>query len=107
MGEKDGVTCIYINNENQYCRWGVVNPGLSDHGLIYTCRKKAKEDKEKCFKVIRCYRHLDEALFNADLAAQDWNPVYRCANVNEAVQIFYDIFMSVVDRHMPFKKTSL
>ena len=72
--------------------------------MVYTCRKAVKISKKKNTKIVRCYRHLDELLFRADLHRLDWNKVYSCNSTDEAVMCFYELFMSVVNHHMPLKK---
>ena len=79
---------LYVSNAQQYHHWGVLNPGLSDHCLIYTCRKKAKLCKEKEFRVIRCYSHFNPEMFTHELKNIDWSPVYAELEVDPAVDVF-------------------
>ena len=81
-----------------------MNPGLSDHSLIYVCRKKSKPCKEKKTVIIRCYRSLDPTLFCRDIGQIDWRFVTSSNDIDEAVQSFNFEFMRVVNMHMPFKK---
>ena len=62
---------IYVTNTNLYHREGVIDPGMSDHGLIFTCRKALKCNRQKKPVIIRNMRHFDADLFNADIAAKD------------------------------------
>ena len=95
---------IYVSNDNLYIHWGTLNLGLSDHALIYTCRKKAKVNKEKDFKVIRCYRNFVPELFAKDVEQIDWSPVYNEPHVDSAIEQFYTLFMFYIDLHMPLKR---
>ena len=95
---------IYCSNIVLYVHWGILDPGLSDHSLIYVCRKKARPCKEKKTVFIRCYRNFDPLLFSRDISLINWNTVKRSNNVNDMVHNFNFEFMKTVNEHMPFKK---
>ncbi len=95
---------IYTNNTDLYHRSGVVNPGLSDHALIFTCRKRVKVDKEKENIVIRCYKDFNQADYAMDICNHNWQPVLACMDVDEAVNSFHFEICTIINKHMPFKK---
>ncbi len=95
---------VYVNNSDQYHHWGVLNPGLSDHSMIYTNRKKPKQSKEKDFRIIQCYRHFNPDDFVEDLELTDWSPVFAEVDIEPAVDIFNKLFLTCVDKHMPLKR---
>ena len=95
---------IYCNNSNLYSHWGSIEPGLSDHQMVYVCRKKAKPNKEKKSIFIRCYRKLDPDAFNRDVAGINWEELKTCNDLDEAVSLFNFEFMKVVNLHMPYKR---
>ena len=94
---------LYVSNTQEYHHWGVLNPGLSDHSMIYTNHKKDKQSKEKDFCIIRCYRHFNPELFTCDLETTDWSPVLAELDSDLAVDAFNKVFLSCVDNHMPLK----
>ncbi len=97
---------IYCNNENLYHHRGCIEPSLSDHVLTFVCRKKNKMSKEKKTVFIHCYRHVDNNAVTWDIASTDWSEVYVAKDVNQAVNISSFLFMSIVNKHMPFIKKS-
>ena len=38
---------IYVNNKDLYLHRGTLEPGLSDHTLVFACRKRQRPDWEK------------------------------------------------------------
>ena len=54
---------IYCNNPGLYNHRGVLDPGLSDHCMIFVCRKRKRVSREKTSVRIRNYRHFDAHLF--------------------------------------------
>ena len=95
---------FYTNNLELYNRRGVIDPAISDHALIFACRKRATVNKEKVFRLIRNYRDFDPLLFCHDLTLTDWTAVYNAPDVNTATEIFQEVFLEVVNRHMPWKR---
>ena len=43
--------------------------------------------------------------FLTDLSNTSWQPVYECTDPNDAYKIFYDIYFSIVSKHVPNKKS--
>ncbi len=72
--------------------------------MIYTNRKKANQNKEKYFCIIRCYRQFNPEFFSADLETTDWSPVFAEVDIDPAVNVFNKLFLSCVDNHMPSKR---
>ena len=69
--------------------------------MVFTSQKAAKVSNEKLLKIVCCYRHFDQSLFREDLNKLDWNIVHSCNSVDDAVSCFYDMFMSIVNKHLP------
>ena len=95
---------IYISNSNLYHHWGVVDPGISDHCLVFTSRKykSVSKEKETCF--IQSYRNFDPLAVAQDVANIDWDDIYVASNLDKAVSIFNILFPQQVNKHMPLKK---
>ena len=98
---------IYVSNVDLYWHQGVVDPGLSDHALIYTMRKYKRISHEKETKYIRCYRNFDAVKFADDVGSTDWSAVYNATDINDAVSIFNFKMLSLIDKHLPWKKVRM
>ncbi len=95
---------IYVNNPDQYSHRGVLEPGLSDHSLIFTCRKRKKISKTKKTIFIRNYRKFSQDIFCSDIKSADWTPVFTSNNVDDAVTNFNFIFTNILNKNLPLKK---
>ena len=95
---------IYVNNPELYAHSGQLEPGLSDHVLIFTARKRAKLCKSKTTIIIRDYKHFSQINFLHSIQNEDWTDLFNSTDVNEAVSIFNFIFLKIVNEHMPFRK---
>ena len=95
---------IYVNNSDQYAHRGILETGLSDHSLVFACRKRAKICKEKKTIFIRDYRHFNQIDFLNSIATADWHDLYNCTDIDDAVSTFNFIFTSIVNCHLPFRK---
>ena len=95
---------IYTSNPALFHHNGVLDPGLSDHGLVFVTRKHVRTSKEKETLYIRDYRFFDEILFASEVASADWDDVYSAGTVDEAVASFNFIFISLVNCHLPWRK---
>jgi len=63
---------------------------------IDTCTK-VYELSEKSAKRIPCFRRANFVLINSLIACSDWSNLYLCTNINEAVNIFYNVLNEVFD----------
>ncbi len=77
---------------------------LSDHSMTFITRKYQSPSKEKETIFIRNYRIFDAALFEKDQEQVDWNCVINCHDVCEAVSCFNFEFLTVLNKHLPWKK---
>ena len=82
----------------------MVDPGISDHCLIYTSRKYRKVSKEKETIFICNYRHFDPIAFARDVANMNWAEIYAVKDVDEAVALFDFNFPQIINKHMPWKR---
>jgi len=62
---------------------------------------KVYELSEKLAKRIPCFRRKNFALINCLIACSDWSNLYLCTNINDAVNIFYNILNEVFDTCVP------
>ena len=85
----------YTSNPNLFHHWGVLDPGLSDHGLIFVTRKHARISKEKESIFVRDFRCFDELLFANEVAYANWDDVHQAGTVDDAISAFNFIFLSI------------
>ncbi len=95
---------ICSNREDLYCTFGVLDCGISDHSLVFTTRKKAKNKKDSEYVWARSYRKYDPISFEADIANIDWSAVLGCDHPDEALDHFYNAMFEVIDIHAPYKE---
>ena len=82
---------------------GVIQTSVSDHFMIFAVRKcKPVKRKHKCI-VYRNYKQLDENMFLDDLSKVPWNVIETVSDVNGALDLWYNLFNDVVDKHLPKK----
>ena len=72
-----------MNNSELHSHRGIVDPGLSDHCLVFACRKHRKISKAKKTIKIRIYRHFKTSSFQHDINNADWTPVTCCNNTDD------------------------
>ena len=95
---------ILTNNTDFYCGSGTFNPGLSDHLMVYTARKRPKYKYSSDYFTGRSYRNFDEGSFYEDIASIDWLILYQIDDVDAAADMLTNLLLNVIDRHAPFKK---
>ena len=104
IGSSTCIDHVYCNNSDLYSHRGTLDPGLSDHNLVFVCRKRKPENgRQKEMVWIRNYRHFDPDLFSHDISTTDWSPVFDSTDVNTAVECFNIIYGALLDKHMPWK----
>ena len=87
-----------------YHNRGVIDPGLSDHAMVFTTHKYQRQSREKETKCTRDYCHFNHASFNLDINKIDWSDLKNCSSVDETVAILNFEFLSDINRHMPMKR---
>ena len=92
---------IWTNNDELYPRAGNINPGASDHNLIFTARKKDKLPQEHVYIECRSYRNFSPALFQQDIDQIDWEPLMNLTDIDALVSEFHQHIIQVVDTHAP------
>ena len=84
---------IYTNSPDLYSHKGVLEPGLSDHSLIFVCHKRQKLGKGKKTIIIRNYHNFNANAFNNDIEQADWTEVFSSQTFDEMVSVFNFIIM--------------
>ena len=57
--------------------------------------------------ISRSYKNFNEQDFLQDLAQTDWNPVIDTGDVELSAELFEKIFLDIIDKHVPFKKSRI
>ena len=94
---------INVNRTEMYYKCGSLDLGISDHNLIYTARKKFKEESDTSFIWTRSYRKYNKELFSRDVNRTCWNFILDTRDINTAVKQFMQTITSIIDRYAPFK----
>jgi len=88
-----------------------ISHGLSQHDIIFgscACNKKCSANEER---LGRFYSSIDEDALFGDCCTSDWNPIFNTTDVNEKVEHFNSVIMSLLNHHAPLrpykKKSSL
>ena len=95
---------IITNNTDYYHVCDLVDPGLSDHSLVFTSRKRLKIKHTVSYFIRRSYRNFHEANFYSDVKSINWLPLYTCDNINNATEYFTKTLLDVINIHAPFKR---
>ncbi len=95
---------ILVNNTDFYCISGTIDPGLSDHKLVYVTRKRIKPKGDTSYFTGRSYRNFDEALFYHDVYNINWLPLYMITDLDTCTEYFTSMLLRVINTHAPYKK---
>ena len=95
---------ILCNTKEKISQSGVIPVGISDHFITYCTRKASKERTGKQNMVrIRSLKHYSKEEFQEKLEVADWSELYLCRNVNQAWEIFRNLFHSTLNSVAPHK----
>ena len=96
---------IFTNTPNKVICAGVSHVGISDHSLIYACRKLSIDRPTKGHSSVnyRSFKNFDHAKFRHDIENQNWAYVGEFQDPDEMWYVWKAIFNSVVDKHAPFR----
>ena len=78
---------------------------ISDHSLIYCTVKSGVSKGPPRIIEYRSYRTYDKSAFVNDLKEVDWDMVIRSDNINSAVNYWNEMFLNIINRHAPLKRT--
>ena len=92
---------LFYTSKPELYKCGVIQTSLSDHYMIFAVKKcKPIKGNHKTI-VYRNYKNFDENLFLNDLNNVPWNCIDSLTDVNEALDLWYNMFNDVVDKHIP------
>ena len=98
---------IYTNSESKISNANVSPSGVSDHfPILCTFLLKVPKPFNNSHVTIetRSFKHFDLNAFLNDLSTINFTPVYYEHNPNQTLDLFYDLFLPLLDKHAPIKK---
>ena len=98
---------IYSSNPPVVKNVNAMDVSISDH-LPVSCSIAVKYDKMNPKSHIsiryRCFKRFCKERFLADLAQTPFHNVYNHNSPNEALSVWYELFLAVLDKHAPMKE---
>ncbi len=90
-----------------YVTAGLMDPGLSDHHLVFTTSKKKKIARTINYVNCRNYRQFNERNFQFEIEQVDWDIICAIDDPNMAADLFRLMLLDIVNRHAPYRKLKL
>ncbi|CDR00562.1 unnamed protein product [Oncorhynchus mykiss] len=97
------IDVIVTNWPSKYTS-AVFNQDLSDHCLIACIRYGPAVKRPPLITVKRSLKHFCEQAFLIDLAQVSWKDIDLIPSVEDAWSFFKSNFLTILDKHAPFKK---
>ena len=97
---------IYTNNPSDVVTTDVSDLSISDHNPISCTRsiELPKPDPKGYTHVsLRSFKHFNQKAFFADLTCTLFDNVHQHTDPNEALAVWYKLFMDGVNRHAPIR----
>ena len=96
---------LYTNKPERIIEIAVPSLALSDHYPICFTRKIHISDKKIVHTEIqyRDFRNFDENVFLTDLNSVNFDSLINTDTLNEALQLFYDLFFGILNQHSKVK----
>jgi exonuclease III len=97
---------IYCNTPQNISNVQVIQSGMSDHcpvACTWLCKTPSKAKKEHNFIQYRSTKNFNSNAFLFDLSQVNFNDVYQYSNPENALEIWYQKFNFVLDKHAPLK----
>ena len=95
-----------ITNCNMNIPSGVLDDYISDHLVIYACRKKTRQEYKSCTFKGRSYRKYNKLDFQDHLIYTNWDQLYKSTDPNVQWEAIERIIASYLDRVCPLKELS-
>ena len=98
---------IYTNCTEKVLDANVYKSAASDHYLVqckYTYQDIRHKKHSHSYVDIRSFKKFDKDAFLYDLSKVSFNPVYQYIDPEKALDIWYSLFLPVLDKHAPIRK---
>ena len=76
---------------------------FSDHNLITFSFSIPLTKRQSKFITNRCFSKINIVLFSTDASAADWDSIFGCNSIDDMVEMFNKIVVSLFDKHAPLK----
>ena len=99
------IDLIFTNRpENVYCS-GVSHVAISDHSLVYICRKISVPTFSKGVNLItyRQFKHFNSANFYADILEQPWDDIKQLHDPNDMWKRWKELLLNVCEKNALMK----
>ena len=93
------IDVILTNTPALVLESGTLEPGLSDHLLIYTVLNIKSKKPKTTFRTSRSFKELNAYLFNMDLQSVPFNVAYVFDDIDDICWAWEKLYTDVLDRH--------
>ena len=93
---------LIMTNSVNISKAGVIDPGVSDHSLVYVIRKFKRPKGEPKIIRVRSFKNFVDDDFLRDLRNSDWSYFLNLTDLDQSCDIFNSIVKTVADKHAPF-----
>ncbi len=99
------IDCIFTNRTDINSSSGIIEIGISDHSVIYTCRKKPKSQREK-IKIVemRSFKDTKYDEMRSMITNGPWWIFKHCSTLDKKYEMFEAILKHVLNIHAPIIK---
>ncbi len=95
---------LYTNRPQFNLNSGVIRCSLSDHDVIYTCRKKPPATKSTIKTVeMRTFKNTDYDAIRKMVKEAPWWIFEHCQTIDKKYEMFLEILKHVLNTHAPLK----
>ena len=92
---------LIFSNCSHIAMSGSISCGLSDHNLIYCCKKFQKQRYIPQTISFRNFKNFDKASYISDLQNADWTQFFLAMDVDSATEIFNTNLLAAADKLAP------
>ena len=93
------IDIIITNKPENYLKSVIIHIGMSDHSLVYTCRKLSVPKSKHKVVVTRCLKKYNSHEFNQDLKCNFENFDFDTSNPNQMWESWKNIFNVILEKH--------
>ena len=96
-----------MNRQDLYHSAGCLELALSYHAMVFTNRKKQKQNKATHYITCRTYRHFDVKNFQDEINTIVWSDLYELDYINVSATYFCLMLLEKIDLHAPLRKLKI
>lgn len=98
---------IYTNNQSKISNVLLSDVSISDHCPIictWSCKVPKSVKANHTITEYRSFKRFNTDKYFYELSLANFDDIYNCSNVNDAVHRWYDIFLPIADKHAPTRR---